>query len=48
MHGNLPNDQMVYWHHFNDTEEMAWEVEAALPNVVFGVPPAILKEQPIY
>ena len=23
MKGNLPKDQMVYWHHFNETEEMA-------------------------
>ena len=22
---NLPNDQMVYWHHFNETEEIALE-----------------------
>ena len=29
--GNLPKDQMVYWHHFNETEEIAQE--AALPNV---------------
>ena len=36
---------MVYWHHFNETEEMAREVEAAFPNVMFGVAPAILKEQ---
>ena len=42
---NLPNDQMVYWYHFNETEEMAREVEAAFPNVVFSVAPAILKEQ---
>ena len=45
MKSNLPKDQMVYWHHFNETEEMAREVEAAFPNVVFGVAPAILKEQ---
>ena len=32
-------------HHFNETEEMAREVEAVFPNVVFGVAPAILKEQ---
>ena len=38
-------DQMVYWHHFTETEEMAREAEAAFPNVVFGVAPAILKEQ---
>ena len=43
--GNLPKDQMVYWHHFNETEELPQEVEAASPNVVFGVDPAILKEQ---
>ena len=36
---------MVYWHHFNETEEMDREVEAAFPNVVFGVAPAILKEK---
>ena len=42
---NLPKYQMVYWHHFNETEEMARELEAAFPNVVFGVAPAILKEQ---
>ena len=42
---NLPKDQMVYWHHFNETEEMAREGEAVFPNVVFGVAPAILKEQ---
>ena len=41
----LPNDQMVYWHHFNETEEMAREVQAALPNGVFSVAPAILNEQ---
>ena len=43
MKGNLQNDQMVYWHHFNEKEEMAWKVEAAFPNVVFGVAPAILR-----
>ena len=36
---------MVYWHHFNETEEMALEVETAFLNVVFGVAPAIQKEQ---
>ena len=36
---------MVYWHHFNQTEEMAREVEAAFSNVVFGVAPATLKEK---
>ena len=36
---------MVYWHHFNETEEMARDVDAAFPNVVFGVAPEILKEQ---
>ena len=41
---NLLKDQMVCWHHFNETEEMAREVEAAFPNVVFGVSPAILEE----
>ena len=45
MKSNLPKDQMVYWHHFNETEEMARAVEAAFPNVVFGVAPAILNEQ---
>ena len=45
MKSNLPKDQMVYWHHFNETEEMARGVEASFPNVVFGVAPAILKEQ---
>ena len=45
MKSNLPNDQLVYWHNFNETEEMAREVEAAFPNVVFGVAPAILKEE---
>ena len=34
MKSNLPKDQMVYWHHFNETEEMAREVA-----------PVILKEQ---
>ena len=38
MKSNLPKYQMVYWHHFNETEEMAREV-------VFGVAPAIQKEQ---
>ena len=38
-------DQMMYWHHFNETEEMAREVEAEFPKVVFGVAMAILKEQ---
>ena len=42
---NLPNDQIVYWHHFNEAEEMARDVEAAFPNVLFGVAPAILKKQ---
>ena len=28
MKSNLPKDQMVYWHHFNETEEMARKVEA--------------------
>ena len=36
---------MVYWHYFNKTDEMAQEVEAAFPKIVFGVAPAILKEQ---
>ena len=45
MKGNLPKDQMVYWHHFNETEEIVREVDAAFPNVVFGVAPAIMKEQ---
>ena len=35
----------MYWHHFNETEEITQEVEAAFPNVVFGIAPAILKEQ---
>ena len=42
---NLPRNQVVYGHHFNEMEETAREVEAAFPNVVFGVAPAILKEQ---
>ena len=45
MKSNLPKDQIVNWHHFNETEEMALELEAAFPNVVFGVAPTILKEQ---
>ena len=45
MKSNLPKDQMVSWHYFNETEEMAREVEAAFPNVVFGVTSAILEEQ---
>ena len=45
MKSNLPKDQMVYWHHLNETEEMAREVESAFPKVVYGVAPAILKEQ---
>ena len=45
MKSNLPKNQLVCWHNFNETEEMALEVEAAFPNVVFGVAPAILKEQ---
>ena len=36
---------MVYWHHFNETEQIAQEVEATFHNVVFGVAPAILKDQ---
>ena len=36
---------MAYWHHFNETEEMAREVEATFLYVVFGVAPVILKEQ---
>ena len=43
MKGNLPKDQMVHWHQFNETEEMAREVEASYSNVVFGVALAILK-----
>ena len=42
---NLPKDQMMYWHHFNETEGMAREVEAAFPNVGFCVAPAIMREQ---
>ena len=45
MKGNLQKGQMMYWHHFNETEGMARKVEAAFPNVVFGVAPAIPKEQ---
>ena len=45
MKSHLPKNQMVYWYHLNETKEMAREVEAAFPNVVFGVAPAILKEQ---
>ena len=45
MKSNLPKNHMVYWHHFNEPEEMAREVEAAFPNVVFGVARVILKEQ---
>ena len=36
---------MVYWHHFNETEEIAREVEDTFPKIVFDVAPAILKEQ---
>ena len=42
---NIPNYQIVYWLHFNETEEMAREVKSAFHNIVFGVAPAILKEQ---
>ena len=45
MKSNLPNNQMVYWHYFNETEEMAREMEAAFPNVVFDVAPAMPKEK---
>ena len=45
MKSNLPKNQMGYWHNFNETEEMAREVEVAFPKFVFGVAPAILKEQ---
>ena len=45
MKSNLPKNQVVYWHHFNEAEEMARDVEAAFPNVVFGIAPAILKGQ---
>ena len=45
MKSNIQNNQLMYWHHFNETEEMARELEAAFPNIVFGVAPAILKEQ---
>ena len=45
MKSNLPKTQMVYWHHINETEEMAREVEAFFNNVVFGVALANLKEQ---
>ena len=45
MKSKLPNDQMVYWHHFNETEEMAREVQDAIPNGVFSAAPAILNEQ---
>ena len=42
---NIPKNQMVYRHHFIETEYMARQVEAAFPNIVFGVALAILKEQ---
>ena len=45
MEGNVLKGQMVYLDHFNETEEIAREVDAAFPNLVFGVAPAILKEQ---
>ena len=45
MKSNLPKDQMVHGHHFNETEEMAREGEAAFPNVVFDVASAVRKEQ---
>ena len=45
MKGNILKDHMVHWRHFNETEEMAREVEASFPNVVFGVAPAILDDQ---
>ena len=45
MKSNLPKNQMVCWHHFNETDEMAPEVESSFTNVVFGVTPAIPKEQ---
>ena len=31
---------MLYWHHFNETEEIAREVEVSFPIVVFDVAPA--------
>ena len=36
---------MFYWHHFNESDEMARDVESAFHRVVFSVAPAILKEQ---
>ena len=45
MKGNLPKDQMLYCHHFDDTEEMAREVEVSVPSGVLGVASEILKEQ---
>ena len=36
---------MVYWHHSNETEEIAREEEAFFSSVVFGVAPPILKEK---
>ena len=44
MKGNLQNDQMVYCLHFNETEELALELAATFPNVVFVVAPSILKQ----
>ena len=35
----------MLWHHFNYTEEMTLEVKTFFLFIVFGVAPAILKEQ---
>ena len=45
MKSNQLNNKIVYLHHFNETGEMAREVETAFPNVVLGVAPAIPKEK---
>ena len=37
MKSNIPKNQLVYWHHFNETEEMAWEVISSFPNGVLAL-----------
>ena len=45
MRTHLSKEHPVYWHHFEEGEDRAREVEVAFRNVVFGVAPGILKEQ---
>ena len=42
---NLSRAHQVYWHHFSGNAAVARDIENALPYVVFGVAPGVLKEQ---